>query len=81
MIERMIEIRQDADETQRDLAKAIHYHQVQIARYEKGNNTPSIQYLVDFCRHYMVSSDYILGLPEGLKWPRRKEGRRVNCTK
>lgn len=70
MIQKMIDIRHDHDETQRDLAKAINYHQVQIARYEKGKVTPPIQYLYEFCKHYKVSADYILGLPKGLDWPR-----------
>ncbi len=68
MVQKMIDIRTDHDETQRDLAKAIGYHHVQIARYESGKNTPPISYLVSFCKHYGVSSDYILGLPKGLKW-------------
>lgn len=70
MVKKMIEIRHDNDETQRDLAKAIGYHQVQIARYETGKVTPQINYLVEFCKHYQVSADYILGLPRGLAWPR-----------
>lgn len=70
MIERMIAVRQDADETQRELAKHIGYHQVQIARYETGKVTPPITYLEKFCEHYHVSSDYLLGLPKDLDWPR-----------
>ena len=70
MIKRMIATRIDADETQRQLSKAIGYHQVQIARYETGQHTPPISYVVAFCEHYQVSADYILGLPKGLNWPR-----------
>lgn len=70
MISRMIATREDEDESQRTLAKYIGYHQVQIARYELGTNTPSINYLIAFCKHYNVSADYILGLPKGLRWPR-----------
>ncbi len=70
MIKRMIDVRVDHDESQRQLAKAIGFHQVQIARYERGVHTPSIEYIVAFCRHYGVSADYILGLPKDSKWPR-----------
>lgn len=70
MIERMIGVRSDHDETQRQLAAAIGYHQVQIARYETGVNAPPIDYLVKFCKHYHVSADYILGLPQNGEWPR-----------
>lgn len=75
MIRRMVEIRQDNDETQRELAKAIGFHQVQIARYETGKITPPITYLVKICEHYKVSADYILGLPKGLNWPREPKER------
>lgn len=34
MIQKMIDVRTDHDETQRELAKAIGYHQMQIARYK-----------------------------------------------
>lgn len=70
MIEKMIAVRTDHDESQRDLAKAIGFHQVQIARYETGANTPPINYIIAFCKHYGVSADYLLGLPKGLNWPR-----------
>ena len=70
MINKMIEIRIQHEDTQRSLAKAIGWHQVQIARYETGQNTPPINYIVAFCAHYHISADYILGLPKGLDWPR-----------
>ena len=70
MIQRMADVRTDHDETQRQLASALGYHQVQIARYETGKNAPSIDYLIKFCRHYRVSADYLLGLPKDYDWPR-----------
>ena len=69
-IQKMIDTRQDADETQRELAKAIDFHHVQIANYERQQNEPPIRYLIAFCKHYGVSADYILGLPKGLNWPK-----------
>ncbi len=71
MIQKMIDIRVDHDESQRALAKAIGFHQVQIARYEKGVHTPPIEYPAAFCRHYNVSADYLLGLPPDAEWPRK----------
>lgn len=70
MIQRMIDTRKDHDESQRTLAKEIGYNQVQIARYETGENKMPVEYLLKFCKHYGVSADYILGLPKGLSWPR-----------
>lgn len=69
-IDRIIATRQDADETQRDLAKALGINPVQWAKYESRKNEPPIRYLLAFCQHYKVSADYILGLPKGLKHPR-----------
>ncbi len=70
MNHKLAEIRTDHDESQRDLAKAIGWHQVQIARYETGKVTPPINFIIAFCKHYNVSADYIFGLPKGLSWPR-----------
>lgn len=70
MIQRMIDTRKDHDESQKKLGEAIGWHRVQIAKYERGINTPSIEYLVKFCEHYKVSADYILGIPKGYEYPR-----------
>lgn len=69
-IDRMIATREDNDETQRDLAQKIKYAQPQIARYETRKNEPPIRYLIDFCNHYKISADYILGLPSHYAKPR-----------
>ncbi len=70
MIQRMIDIRIDHDETQRELAAKINVHHVQWANYERRKNELPIRYLLAFCEHYGVSADYLLGLPKDLEWPR-----------
>lgn len=70
MHQKLAEVRTDHDTTQRELAKILGWHQVQIARYETGKVTPPISYVIEFCKHFNVSADYILGLPRGLDWPR-----------
>lgn len=70
MIERLKNLRIDNDDTQRSLAKKIGYHHIQIAKYETGINTPPVSYIIEICKIYNVSADYILGLPKGLNWPR-----------
>ncbi len=42
---------------------------VQWANYERGQHELPVRYLVEFCRHYRVSADYLLGLPRGMEWP------------
>lgn len=70
MIQKMIDIRTDHDDTQRSLAAKLGIHHVQWANYERRKNELPIRYLVAFCEHYHVSADYLLGLPQGLDWPR-----------
>ncbi len=70
IMQRIIDVRTDNDETQRELSAAIGVNHIQWANYERRKNEIPIRYLIAFCQHYGVSADYILGLPKGLKWPR-----------
>lgn len=70
MIQKIIDIRIDHDETQRELSKALDIHHVQWANYERRKNEIPVRYLKKFCEHYKVSADYLLGLPQNLDWPR-----------
>lgn len=69
-IKRMIDVRKDNDQTQTELAKALGWSRIQIARYETNKSIPNIEYLITFCNYYKISSDYLLGLPKNLEWPR-----------
>ena len=69
-IDRIVAVREDADDTQKTLGEKLDIHPVQWANYERRANEMPIRYLVKFCQHYGVSADYILGLPKGLDWPR-----------
>lgn len=68
--EKLKSIREDADETQSTIAKILKITQQQYSLYESGKRSLPIDLLEIFCLHYKVSSDYILGLPKGLKHPR-----------
>lgn len=68
--DRMREIRDDADETQQNIADCLKITRQQYQLYESGKRTIPIDLLQLFCRHYKVSSDYLLGLPKNLKWPK-----------
>ena len=67
--ERMRDIRDDADETQQNIADYLKITRQQYQLYESGKRIIPLDLLQVFCAHYKVSSDYILGLPKGLKWP------------
>ena len=70
--ERMLQEREDHDESQREIAKKLNISQQQYQKYEAGINALPIKYLIAFCNHYKVSADYILGLPRNYRWPREE---------
>lgn len=74
--ERLKELRQDKDMTQAQIADILGTDQSYYSKYERGKHPMPIEYLAKLCKFYGVSADYILGLPEGLAWPRpgRKAG-------
>lgn len=74
--ERLKALREDRDLTQENIATILGTTQQQIYKYEKGIQEMTISRLRTLCEYYGVSADYILGLPEGLAWPRpgRKAG-------
>ena len=68
--EKIISERQDHDETQRDLAKAIGTSQTMIWRYENNKTDMTVRVLIAICHHYKVSADYLLGIPYNYRKPR-----------
>ena len=68
--DRMKSTRIDADETQQKIADELGITRQQYQLYESGKRSFPIDLLPVFCSHYNVSADYILGLKQGLSWPR-----------
>ena len=69
--ERIAWIRDCKNITQKEVANHLGIKQQQYARYEKGVNVMPVTYLPQICAYLNVSADYILGLPEGLPYPKR----------
>lgn len=67
---RLKELREDKDITQQDIADILQITRQQYQLYESGEREIKLDKLKSLCLFYGVSSDYILGLPRGLKWPR-----------
>lgn len=59
--ERIIQLRKSQNLSQDELAKKINSSRVMIGKYERGNNTPSIEVIVNIARAFGVSVDYLLG--------------------
>lgn len=69
--EKMKAIREDKDLKQSDVAQMLKIKQQQYSEYERGVRMIPINYLIEFCKSLNVSADYILGIPEGLDYPKR----------
>ena len=65
--ERLISARKSAGMTQAEAAKRLGTTQPAYAKYETGPSLPGLEKLLDFCRLYGVSSDYLLGLSDDPK--------------
>ena len=69
-LEKLKAEREDHDESQRTIAKAIGITQDQYWKYETGKHEMPIRYLIEICHHYKVSADYLLGIPYNYRKPR-----------
>jgi transcriptional regulator with XRE-family HTH domain len=75
--EKLLLLRKEAQETQRQLAKFLGITQSAINKWESDKNQPDIQFLNMIADHYNVSVDYLTGrtqirqgnIPEKLRHP------------
>lgn len=63
-------LREDCDMTQQEMADMLKIGRTMYRRYETGETEIPIRHLKTICLFFRVSSDYLLGLPDGLR--RRK---------
>jgi transcriptional regulator with XRE-family HTH domain len=59
---RLKEIRKNNNLTQSQLADLFDKSNSSISDYENGNQRPSYEYLISFCKEFDVSLDYLFGL-------------------
>lgn len=71
--ERIRALREDHDLNQTQVAEILGTKQNYYSKYELGKHPLPITHLKTLCEYYGVSADYVLGLPEGLNWPRRNQ--------
>ena len=70
-VDRLTELRTDRDIGQKEIAALLGCQQSAVSKYEKRKANYSIDDLFLLCRYYNVSADYVLGLPEGMPYPKR----------
>lgn len=62
--ERIKALREDNDITQNVMANYLNIAQNTYSQYENGKREIPINILVQICKYFKVSSDYILGLTD-----------------
>lgn len=60
--ERLAEVRKDHDDTQSVLAARLNVSLSSIRSWEQEKSSPPHEMLVNICRLYHISADYLLGL-------------------
>lgn len=65
--DRIRELREDHDMTQRQVAEILGIKQQVYSTYELGFRSLPIEHLIKLCRYYGTSADWILGLDFGDK--------------
>ena len=64
-------LRLDYNHTQKEIADILRVSLGTYLGYEQGKRTLPVNHLKTLCEYYGVTADYILGLPQGMKWYRR----------
>lgn len=65
--QRIRNLREDNDKTQKEIAEILKTTQSYYAQYENGHRPLPTEHLVTLCRLYNVSADYILGLTDEMR--------------
>ena len=60
--QRLKDLREDADLTQRDVAEMLHLNREVYRRYEKGEREIPVWAVIQLAQFYGVTADYLLGL-------------------
>lgn len=64
---RVRDLREDHDLTQANVAKYLGVGTTTYRRWETGEHELPIHVLIDLCKLYKVTSDYLIGLSNGPK--------------
>lgn len=73
MFNRIRDLREDKDLTQRQVSQILNISQVGYSKYETGRNDIPTRVLIELSRFYNTSTDYILGLTDEVRpYPRTK---------
>lgn len=65
-------LRENKELYQKDIAQILQTTQSYYAQYENGKRQIPNIHIKTLCLFYNVSADWLLGLPDGLPYPKRK---------
>ena len=71
-INRIRNLREDADKTQQEIAEYLGTSQTMYARYERGANEMPIRHLIKLSDYYQVSLDYLCGRTDEKRMYKKK---------
>lgn len=71
-VDKLTGLREDRDINQKEIATLLNTNQSTISKYELRKRKYQIDDIMKLCIFYNVSADWLLGLPEGLPYPKRK---------
>ncbi len=69
--EKVRHLREELNINQTQLGVCVNMTQRKISYIECGKFEPSIDDIIALCKYFNISSDYFLGLPDNLKYPKR----------
>ncbi len=72
LVERIKWLRENLNLRQADIAKVLGRSQQGYAHLENRKAKFTTEDIIKLCEYYHISADYLLGLPEGLPYPKRK---------
>ena len=67
----LTQLRNNRGLTKKDIAQLLNISQSCYDKYETGLKSLTIKNMVTLCKFYNVSSNYIMGLPDNLKYPKK----------
>ena len=70
-VDKLTSLRIDRDIDQKTIAELLNCEQSAVSKYETRKARYKVEDIITLCEYYGVSADYILGLPENLKYPKR----------
>ena len=62
--QRLKDVREDNDKTQKEIAEYLNMDQSNYAKYENGKNMMGIDKYIKLAKYYNISLDYLAGIVE-----------------